>query len=436
MSRELIAIFGQRLWQSFAGLVTVFLVTRYLSSEEQGWYYTFLSVAAWYSIFEMGLSTALVQSSGHFFRGMRWGPSGGLEGAGGAYFSSFFSQAVRVYIWLAGSFACLVLLFGGAFFSSKTGNSAAVVAWQFPWLGLVLATSAAMVTLPFLSIAEGTGSIAEAYAVRLGQGVAGALACWVLLATGGALWASVAVPFAGIVVAWTWLLCYRKKTVSVILRTPKTGDFDWRREIWPLQWRLGVGWLGVYFMSQLATPILFYFQDSVVAGQMGLTLTIVHMLGLLSQAPLAKVVPAMSTAVVQRSWRDLETLFKQGVSGFCLLFGAGTAVLWMVNLIVQGTPFAERILPSRQLAELLVFVFFFQLNLAFGSQLRALRQEPLVWIYVAGGVLTFLGSWAMAATGSSAGVIRIMVLVQAGALFPACLFVWRSNLRQWRYSDD
>ena len=41
----------QRLWQGLAGLVTVAVIAATLSQEQQGWYYTFLSVAALYSAF-------------------------------------------------------------------------------------------------------------------------------------------------------------------------------------------------------------------------------------------------------------------------------------------------------------------------------------------------------------------------------------------------
>ena len=44
---------GHRLWQGFAGLITALFVVRFLSADQQGWYFTFMSLAALYSIFEM-----------------------------------------------------------------------------------------------------------------------------------------------------------------------------------------------------------------------------------------------------------------------------------------------------------------------------------------------------------------------------------------------
>ena len=53
-------IFLQRLTQGCTGLITLFLVTRYLSLDLQGWYYTFASIAGVWVLFDLGLSVVLL----------------------------------------------------------------------------------------------------------------------------------------------------------------------------------------------------------------------------------------------------------------------------------------------------------------------------------------------------------------------------------------
>ena len=432
MSRELTLILSQRLWQAVAGLVTVVFVIRYLSAEEQGWYYTFVSLAALYSVFEMGLSSALVQSVGHVFPGLRWLPKGNLEGLRADLFKSFLGQAVRVYLRLAIAFALFILLIGFAYFSLKSQPSEDFGYWTGPWLGLVLATGSAMMTLPLLAIVEGTGAIVEVYSVRLLQGVVGAASCWVMLATGASLWATAAVPAAATLVALIWVLCYRRDTMSMAVSTPDPIAFNWQTKISHLQWRVSISWIGIYIMSQLATPILFYFQDPVVAGQMALSLTVAQMLGIVAQASMARVVPAMSAAVAADSWQELDRLFRRGLIGFFVVFVLGLMGAVLAYALISTTTYATRLLPVAQLIELVIFVFFYQFNAALSSQLRAFSREPLAWVYVVGAVLTLAGSFAMASTESSAGVVRVMLLVQVGFVFPLSLVLWHYNLRHWR----
>jgi steroid 5-alpha reductase family enzyme len=165
---------------------------------------------------------------------------------------------------------------------------------------------------------------------------------------------------------------------------------------------------------------------------MGLSLTVAHMLGLVAQASIARVVPAMSAAVASHSWQELDRLFSRGLFGFIVLFALGVVSAFLAYELMSTTTYTTRMLPLTQLIELVIFVFFYQFNAALSSQLRAFRREPLAWVYVVGAVLTLVGSLAMASTESSAGVVRVMLLVQLGFIFPLSVALWRYNLRHWR----
>jgi hypothetical protein len=64
--------------------------------------------------------------------------------------------------------------------------------------------------------------------------------------------------------------------------------------MWSLQWQIGVSWLSGYFLMQINTRILFYYQGTNVAGQMGLSLNIAIMLGLLTQSWTTLSIPSMA----------------------------------------------------------------------------------------------------------------------------------------------
>lgn len=77
--------------------------------------------------------------------------------------------------------------------------------WLAPWTALVLATAGGMLCIPFIALIEGTGRVAEVSSVRLTYGLIGSLACWLLLAVGGQIWAVVMLPVATLLVGIYWL---------------------------------------------------------------------------------------------------------------------------------------------------------------------------------------------------------------------------------------
>jgi hypothetical protein len=431
MCRELLIILGQRGWQAIAGAVTAFLVARFLSPEEQGWYYTFIGIAALYSVFEMGLSSVLVQTVPHFSPpDPNWGLRKRILGEPSGAFVALFRHAVRAYFRMSIAFAILVGLLGSGFFLVKAGNPVAGD-WLVPWLGLIVATAYSMYFLSFLAVLEGSGALTEVYSVRLMQGIAGSAVCWLLLADGAALWATVSMPAVAGTVALTWLVARRRETLRIGTIAADLTSFDWRAEVWPLQWRAGLSWISVYFMSQLATPLLFYFQGPVVAGQMGISLALAHMVGILSQSTLARRMPDISLAVAQRDWDGMRQTFRSGLRGLLLLFCGLALAITGCYAWVAKTEFAVRLLPPWQLAGLMLFVFSYQLSGAMAMQLRAFRSDPLVGLFIAGSALVVVGSFWGAKSYSSCGVIFVMLFVQLIFILPLSWWIRRRSLTKW-----
>lgn len=429
ISTSLIAIIFQRLWQGLAGFLTVVIVAQYLSLIEQGWYYTFLSIAALYSIFEMGLSAVLVQISAHLFTQIRWSGQGLVEGHGAKEFASFATQAFKSFTRMATVFCVVMLVFGSLYFYSKNSNG---YEWLFPWLFLVGFTAVNMWLLVFFSIIEGSGKVKEVYWIRFLQGFFGAVGCWLCLYLGLGLWASVAAPLISAVLAITWLSFKFPKILENFRKTNNPNDFLWREKVWPIQWRVALGWVGNYLMSQLSTPVVFYYHGAVAAGQIGLSLTIAHMVGVFSQSWFTQSVPEMARIVVEKKWSKLSSLFNRNIFGYSVTFFIGGAIVLLIAHSLQGSVYENRILPEFDLFFLFVFVFFYQLNLGFSLQLRSFNKEPLAWIAVLGGVTIFLGTLLFVKDYATTGVVAVMLCVQIFLISPLMLSFWIKTNRLLR----
>lgn len=430
ISSSLIAIIFQRLWQGLAGFLTVVVVANYLSLIEQGWYYTFLSVAAMYSIFEMGLSAVLVQMSAHLFTKIRWANQGLVEGRGAKEFASFFTQAFKSFTRMAIIFSVAMLIFGSLYFYSKSSDD---YGWIMPWIFLVVFTAINMWMLVFFSVIEGGGKIKEVYWVRFLQGFFGAIGCWLCLYFGFGLWAAVISPLVSAALAVTWLLLRFPRVLENFQKNNFANDFAWRERVWPIQWRVAIGWVGNYLMSQLSTPVVFYYHGAAAAGQIGLSLTVAHMVGVFSQSWFTQSVPEMARIVVEKEWSKLSSLFNKNLIGYGATFILGSSVVLLTTYFLQGTDYEGRVITRSDLLFLFVFVFFYHLNLGFALQLRAFNKEPLAWIAVLGGAIIFTGTLLFVKEYAITGVVLVMFCVQIFLIFPMTFGFWaRANkmLRQ------
>ncbi len=413
--------------------MTILLLTHFLTPIQQGWYYSFLSLAALYTLFDLGLSIVLVQFSAHLFINIKWLGKGRVAGENEKQFLSLVGQSLRLYLLLGLAFSFLMIPAGLYFFSQKESLAGLlIIEWQWPWIALVIATAINILALPFLALVEGSGRVVEAYGVRLLQGVLGSIGCWVVLSRGGGLLASAMIPAMGFFVALTWLIC-RQPVLLVNAWRSRNTEIKWLGEIWPLQWRIGLSWLSGYLLTQIYTPILFYYQGAEVAGQMGLSLTIANMLGLLAQSWVARRVPIMAQAAGRKDWRLLDAVFAQDFIVSMLAFIVGALLLCGLHYyFLEKTLYVNRVLSFWPFVGLMSIVFFNNINGALAAQLRSFRKEPLVWVSLIGALVSVPTVFLAASYYSAEGVVAAILSIQLLFILPVSVYLWRKCNVQWR----
>ena len=425
------AILIQRLWQAISGLILVGFLTHYLSVVQQGWYYSFLSLSSLFTIFDLGLSVVLLQLAAHYFFGHQWGEKGLIHGKNADQFLSLLSQSSHLYLKL-GCVFCLVMIPAGIiFFGLKSNNFNLIGPWHIPWIILIVATTLNIFLLPVFSVIEGSGSIKEIYSIRLIQGVLGSLACWIVLVNGGVLWAATMIPLCAFLVGILWTL-FRYSTLLQDAFKQKGHHIRWSKEVWPFQWRIGLSWLSGYLLTQIYTPILFYYHGAAVAGQMGLSLTLANMLGLLAQSWIARRVPSMAQAVRQKKWQDFDQIFRRDFMVSVVFYLFGVLAFCSLYQLISGTKYSERILSFWPFLGLLVVVLINHIGGALAAHLRSYKKEPLVWVSLGGTVLTVPIAFISAAYYSVSGVVGSILLVQLLLTLPLSVHLWVKYNKVWR----
>ena len=201
---------------------------------------------------------------------------------------------------------------------------------------------------------------------------------------------------------------------------PGSGRIDWWQEVWPFQWRIAVSYSCGFFIFQLFNPVLFAFWGPVVAGQMGMSLSIGNLLTAISVAWVNTKAAPFGAMIARREFRKLDRVFFSAVTQATILCLTGALVAWLgcVYLNVKGLSFAHRMLSPLPFGLLLLTVVFNQIVAAEALYLRAHKQEKFLINSVVAAIFMSLSTYFLgryhAAIGITAGYLLITIVVGLG----------------------
>ena len=257
-----------RIWQIPSGVVTTLLIALCFSPDEQGVYYLILTFTGLQALADAGLINTLLHAASHDSANARF------DGAG------FFRASSRSRGRMSGMFrfaaawfcvAALVLvvvgIIAGIILLKRQNVLETAIAPMA--VAMVLAGSALSLS-PMIAILEGCDQVKTVNRSRLGQAIIGSFVVWVCLLSGAGLWTAAAAIATQL--AWELgLVFWRYRKFFTQLYRTRPSHFDWRREIWPLQWRIGVQSIARYLAFLPILPVLFDTQGPEVAGRYGMT---------------------------------------------------------------------------------------------------------------------------------------------------------------------
>ena len=412
-----------RLWLIGSAPVTLVLIARTLTSVEQGFYYTFSSMLAMQVFFELGLSTVLMQYVSH---------QRADEGAA-ARIGSALDQAVRWYALVAALVIAAIIPAGIVFFAATARGT--VVDWRLPWALLVVLTALNLMTVPFASVLQGLGQVAEVAQMRLHQSIGQTLTLWAALLFGARLYtpAIASAVSAALALALAFGRMGSRLRAVRAARDPHV-HISWKEEIWPLQWRIAVSSVCGFLTFQIFNPVVFASRGAAEAGRLGMSLAIANAISSVATAWVTTRAPEYGELVARRAWTALDSDFRRHARQSVLVAAAGLAVLagGVLLLRAAGHPFAERVVDPLTFllvaAATLVSVHLFALSVF----LRAHRQDPFMLLTVVNAVAMvastlFLGP-RFGARGVMAGYLLTNVVF---GLVPGTLIFLRKR-REYR----
>jgi O-antigen/teichoic acid export membrane protein len=430
-----------RIWGVFAGPVTMIIIAARLSREQQGFYYTFSSLLALQTFFELGLLYVIAQFASHEFVQLRWGAQGGIEGDSVSR-ERFIDLLCKSTKWF-GVASILMIVFlvpAGLYFFGDGQYNQPDFAWRIPWTLAVIGTGLNLLVTPFFAMIMGSGDVVTVNYRELIGGIAGSAISWLVLGAHGGLYAVFAVTFGNIIISWSYLFRQKPELLKLAWQGNSASGFfwgnrgaiSWREEIWPMQWRMAVSSGASYFIFQLFNPILFHYHGSIVAGQMGMTLAAANaLLGICFTLQIAKS-PDFGKLIAVRNWKNLDRqFFRVLLQSATLAFIGAFTGWWIIWFLQKNYPVGQRFIPASHSAILLGAVCVQIVNGAFGIYLRAHKKEPLMMVSVIASIIQGALTWFLGMRYSTLGVTSGYFLVSLLFLFPSVFLIWKRCRAEW-----
>lgn len=427
---------GARIIQSAAGVIVVFLIASFLTAEEQGYYFTFNSVLSIQTFFELGFTTIITQFVAHEISHLQIQRDSTITGE--VYYRSRLSSllhfSIKWYSIASALFLVIVIVVGFVFFSGEEDD----VSWQFPWLLISVSTAIRMFQSPITAILMGIGKVTEMNKIIFYQQFVSPIILCVGLACGLSLYV---LGISSCISAIIWFIYIAKTDMLKILVNIYNEEIkenvNYLKEIFPYQWRIAVSALSGYFIFHFLTPILFKYQGSIVAGQVGLSISVISAVQNLSMSWLNTKTPLYSRLIALKQYSELDAIFKKTmmqmltVCSFLMVSAfAFLTILAVAKVEYNGSMLADRFLSGWPLFLLMSAYFTDQFTFSWASYLRCHKKEPYLWLSLVNGILCVASIFVTAKYSSitytmlSYAIARIIILPWAYHIFKTCKTEW------------
>ena len=421
-------------WRLASGPVTMVLIGFCFSNNLQGYYYTFSSLMGLQVFAELGLANVVTQFASHEWGKLRVDEAGAIVGDQVALsrLISLGRVALRWYVIAGVSLSAGVGLCGMYFFSRSPEPD---VEWMAPWLALCVASGANLVLLPLFSLLLGCNQVSRVYGFRMVQGILTQLGMWLTIMVGGGLWAA-ATAQGVIFVTGAYFLWrgYRNFLHPVFGAKRDLGvGIDWQREIWPVQWKVAVSFIGGYFATWIFTPLLFQTVGPVAAGQFGMTMSLMGAAAGVASMWSVPRAPELGVLIARRDYAEADRLLLRVWRVATLVLSAGMMAAWMLIFMLRSFDFVlgNRLVSPAVAGLIALGMIGNGICVPLSVYVRAHKREPYMASSLTLGGLTALAAWYFGYRWGLVGVAASLAVVNILVALPWGLWIWRQARATW-----
>ncbi|QDT63292.1 hypothetical protein V22_05120 [Calycomorphotria hydatis] len=316
LDRSLSFTLAARIWQGLAGPVTLVFLISSLTLPEQGFYYGILGILGFHAFFELGLAQVLVSQSSHAAAHLDSSEVDDSEiRESQLRMALLIKTSAYWFSFSAILFAVVAIAFGWQTFAMKQSD----VQWQSPFLFAVLATAVSLGLTPFSAILEGAGYREMIYRLRFFQVLTGNVVVWLLLLSGGKLWATFAAW--AVQAVWTGVIVWQGREFLNRFRgvAGQPTNYSWSNDVLPMQWRMAVLSVVYHLATQLFPVIVIRFHSEEEAAPLGMTGTVIMAIQLLAYAWAQTKYPLIANLHASGNREQAGSLWRHTALVSCLI---------------------------------------------------------------------------------------------------------------------
>lgn len=357
----------------------------FLTPMEQGYWYTFGSLAALSVFADLGFTTIVLQFTAHEFAHLKYGPNRILMGDESHLWrlASFFRFVIR---WLSRIVIIVfpLIVVGGYFFLYAKHDD---IHWQIPWIVFSVASAGAFFNSAVMSFFEGCNSVALLQSIRFRNAVAMTFMNFIALFMGFDIYALAISSVVNVIIGAGYILYYFHVPMKQLWNLSREKCYDWWPEFSSLLWRYAISWCSGYFIFQLFTPVAFHFHGAAFSGKIGISIAMWTAGFSIANTFIVAIMPKLNMLVSERKWPELDALFHKATlrAMFVMALG-GIAYFIAYYLLHDKFFFFDRILQPVSMF-MLFLSWMFQLWVGcIAVYLRAHKKEPLMQISFFSGI--------------------------------------------------
>lgn len=418
-----------RIIQAGGGVFTIFFIAANLTSEEQGYYYTFGSILAIQIFFELGLGGIITQYVAHEVAHLKIGTGNKLSGDEGykSRLSSLLHLFLKWYIIVSILFFISVIAFGIYYFSTYGIFNG--VNWKLPWILLCISASVNLFLSPFSAFIQGLGDVKYIALMRLVCQIGSILLVWTILSMGGKLYASAVSSVIICLISIFFIFKRYLKIFRDIWNIPISEALNYKKEILPYQWKIALSWISGYFIFQLFNPVLFAYSGTVVAGQMGMTLTALNGIMALTLNWTSTKIPFWSANISRKEYDELDVSFYETLKSSTIVCIACIFIFicFLIGLSYFYEPLYNRFLPIYLSATLSVTVVFNNIINGWATYIRCHKKEPFLLQSIIIGILSALSTFILGKYVGVSGVVMGYTFITILISLPLSYYIFKTK---------
>lgn len=366
--------------RALSGFILSLLIAFYFTDEEQGLYFTFISITSIQLFFELGLGSIIIQFVAHEMPNCLLDNSNRLIGnrESVSRISSILRFCIRWYL-IASILLLFVLLLIGTLFFTKTIESSHDIIWKPQWFALSIVVSLNLFFSFLNPFLQGMGKVKEMAGLLLTSQILSFFAVMLSMLIGLKLEIPAISLFTSLI---TLIFLLKKKGYFLIfrelLKVPITKTVNYKDEIFPLQAKTGISWASGYLLNYSFTPIIFSTMGAAAAGKFGLTLTVIKTISTFTLSWVSTKIPLWSGFINSKRIDELNKSFLSTIKNSTIVsIVISIAFITLIYTLGKILPnFTERFLPLKLIAIWSICIPITNVLDGMATKIRCYKQEP------------------------------------------------------------